>query len=710
MHTPEGSEQSHRLLAPASMLLVALLSVACGKSGSDAEAVSARDGGVEWHAAATEALEEELVVRHGEEQRDRAHMGLAQVGDFWRPEDGTRGEFEDFVRENFAGDAETLDAMFARFQGLLEELDGHMLEIRLDFKRQSDLDIGPIYSFDETFAGYDPGAHVSDDLFANKLAFVILLNFPLTTLEQRLTEGDSWTRREWAEVRLAQRFSRRVPAEVTLEQARAYAAADQYIAEYNIWMHHLVDDDGRRLFPPGMRLLSHWNLRDEIKANYAGDADGLTRQRTIQKVLERIVDQSIPEVVVDNPHVDWNPFTNEVRRAEAADTDEVAPADLQVTEAPEPDTRYAVLLDTYHAARLADPFSPMAPTHIVRRFDEDREIPEARVEQMFEQLLASPLLGETARLIEERLDRPLEAFDIWYNGFQPRGTYSQDQLDRMVSTRYPGPAAYERDMTRMLVVLGWDFEDAQAITERIVVEPARGSGHAWGAGMRGAVSRLRTRVGPDGMDYKGYNIAVHEMGHNVEQTISLYGIDYYTLAGVPNTAFTEALAFVFQARDLELLGLESPGGEELAFRALDDYWGAAEIAAVALVDMRVWHWMYDHPNATPAELKQATLDIARGVWNEYYAPLIGVEDSTLLAVYSHMIHSRLYLPDYSIGHMIAVQVEEQVERVGSVGPEFERMSLVGNVVPDLWMREATGSPVGPEAMLEAAEAALATLR
>ncbi len=228
--------------------------------------------------------------------------------------------------------------------------------------------------------------------------------------------------------------------------------------------------------------------------------------------------------------------------------------------------------------------------------------------------------------------------------------------------------------------------------------------------MRGAVSRLRTRVGSDGMDYKGYNIAVHEMGHNVEQTISLYGIDYYTLAGVPNTAFTEALAFVFQARDLELMGLESPGAEELALRALDDYWGAAEIAAVALVDMRVWHWMYDHPNATPAELKQATLDIARGVWNMYYAPLIGVEDSTLLAVYSHMIHSRLYLPDYSIGHMIAVQVEEQVERVGSVGPEFERMSLVGNVVPDLWMREATGSPVGPEAMLEAAETALATLR
>ena len=52
------------------------------------------------------------------------------------------------------------------------------------------------------------------------------------------------------------------------------------------------------------------------------------------------------------------------------------------------------------------------------------------------------------------------------------------------------------------------------------------------------------------MDYKGYNIAVHELGHNVEQTFSLNYVDHTLLAGVPNTAFTEAMAFVFQERDL----------------------------------------------------------------------------------------------------------------------------------------------------------------
>ena len=64
--------------------------------------------------------------------------------------------------------------------------------------------------------------------------------------------------------------------------------------------------------------------------------------------------------------------------------------------------------------------------------------------------------------------------------------------------------------------------------------------------MKGQQSHLRTRIPAEGMNYKGYNIAVHEFGHNVEQTISMYNVDNFMMAGVPNTAFTEALAFVFQ--------------------------------------------------------------------------------------------------------------------------------------------------------------------
>jgi hypothetical protein len=670
-------------------------------------ALPAMSSEIDWMAGSAAMLEKELVAEHGEAQRQRVRQGLDQVADFWRAEDGSQADFEEFVRRNFAGDDEAVDVMFARFEKLLEQLDGHSLEILLAFREQSDLDLGPIMPYDEIFAAYDPFAHISDDFFANRLAFIVLLNFPVTSLAERLDAGESWTRMQWAQSRLADRFSKRIPAGVQQAVSAAGAVADQYIAEYNVYMHHLLNDEGERLFPAGMKLLSHWNLRDEIKANYsAADDAGLERQRMVLKVMERIVDQTIPAVVVNNPHVDWNPYSNAVAAAAVADVDAPAPAGLVVSSAPEPDTRYEVLLETYRAVRQVDPYSPSAPTHIERSFLEGREIPEERVVAMFDAVLSSDHLEQTARLIEKRLGRPLEPFDIWYNGFRASGEYSQAELDAITKKRYPSAAAYDADMPNLLMGLGFEEGRAQELAANIIVEPARGSGHAWGAAMRDAKSRLRTRVGPNGMDYKGYNIAVHEMGHNVEQTISLNDIDHYMLQGVPNTAFTEALAFVFQARDLELLGLASPSEKTRALGTLDDFWGTAEIAAVALVDIGVWHWMYDNPDATPAELKSATLSISKDVWNRYFAPVFGIEDVTLLGIYSHMIHSFLYLPNYPVGSMIAHQIEEHIAGSGDLGAEFERMCLAGNIAPDLWMRNATGKPVGPEALLEATAAAL----
>jgi hypothetical protein len=655
----------------------------------------------------TTALEKELVGKYGEGQRARARRGLDQVVQFWRPSDGDAKTFEEFVRTNFAGDEKTLDAVFDHLEFALESLEGNMVEINRDFRMQVDLDRGPTLPLDETLAGYDPSAHTTDDLFGNKTAFVVLLNFPLTTLEQRLNEGETWSRRQWAEARLAQRFSKRIPAEVNLEIGKVSAEADQYIAEYNVWMHHLIDERGVRLFPPKMRLLSHWNLRDEIKANYAAGAENaLAKQRTIQKVMERIVDQSIPDVVVNNPGVDWNPNTNEVRPAAVKDSDQAPKAAAKVTNAREPDTRYKVLLDTFRAVKKVDPYSPTAPTLIARRFDENRELPEARVKKMFEDVLTSPIVPRVAKLIEKRLGRPLEPFDVWYAGFKQRGKYTEAQLDEITRKKYPTAEAYEKDIPNLLEKLGFPKDRAQYVANHIIVHPARGSGHAFGAGKRGFKAYLRTRVEKDGMNYKGYNIAVHEMGHNVEQTFSLYDIDHYLLSGVPNTAFTEALAFVFQGHDLELLGLVQPDAKSRALDVLNDFWGTFEIAGVGLVDMAVWHWMYDHPNATPAQLRDATLGIVKTIWNRYYAPVLGKKDVVLLGIYSHMIDSILYLPDYPIGHMIAFQVERQMEKVGAIGPEFERITKTGNIAPDLWMKKATGAPVGPEALLAAVAEAL----
>src|SRR5207249_8249136 len=169
---------------------------------------------------------------------------------------------------------------------------------------------------------------------------------------------------------------------------QAEAAAARYVADYIIWMHRLIDENGERLFAAKMRLLSHWNRRDEIKADYAEKQNGLAKQRMIQQVMERIVTQTIPAVAVNNPNVDWNPFTNEAKLAAVKDSDSPVPASMNISSAREPDTRYATLQKDFLTSKRADPYSPTAPTLIARRFDEDREIPETRVKAMLEQVLA----------------------------------------------------------------------------------------------------------------------------------------------------------------------------------------------------------------------------------------------------------------------------------------------------------------------------------
>jgi hypothetical protein len=471
-------------------------------------------------------------------------------------------------------------------------------------------------------------------------------------------------------------------------------------------MHHLVDAKGERLFPKGLRLISHWNLRDELKADYA-DPRALDKQRTIIKVMERIVTQSIPAAVIDNPNVDWNPFDNTLKPTPAAELEENAPKKSAAADPkPEADVRYQTLWANYTAARKADPFSPATPTQIDRAFALGAEIPEARVKAMLEEVLTSPLVKQVAAEIQGRLKRPLEPTDLWFNGFLARGKIPEAELDALCRKKYPTAEAFAKDIPRILQGLGFSAARAQYLSERIKVDPSRGAGHAMQSARRGDYPRLRTRVEKGGMNYKGYNIAVHELGHNVEQVFSLYDIDHTLLAGVPNTAFTEALAFVFQARDLELLGLSKPDAESERLRVLNDFWATWEIAGVALVDIAVWHWMYEHPKAKSAELREATVAIAKDIWNRYYAPVLGGKDTPLLGIYSHMISYPLYLFNYPLGHLIAFQIEEQMRKSGKLGSEFERMAKVGAVAPDLWMTQASGEPVGPGSLLRATAEAL----
>ncbi|HSS47423.1 MAG TPA: hypothetical protein VLX28_00620 [Thermoanaerobaculia bacterium] len=647
-----------------------------------------------------------LVARHGAEHAGRIQRGVTQVAVRWWPEDGDAAELAAFCEANFLTDSEALAATFHRFEILLEQVDGHLHEVRRELTAPLDLDTGPITTVDRLFADLDLAAHVEEDLFRNRVAFLALLNFPVHTLEERLEQGPAWDRETWARSRMMDRFALRVPAVVQQEMTRTFTAADQYINAYNLRLDRLITSSGERPFPEGLRLISHWGLRDELASHYADESPaGLAKQRLILKVMERIVRQEIPAAAIDNPNLLWNPETNEVRPVETGGTDPVG-VDLGIRE---PDTRYATLLKVFHALRKADPYSPNEPTFIARRFERDRQIPEREVEALLVSVLAAPEVAELGRLIASRLGRPLEPFDIWYSGFKSRGDVSEADLDRTAQALYPDLGAFSTSLPKLLERMGFSAERSAWLGEHIVVDPARGAGHAVQALRREDKAHLRTRVPKGGMDYKGYNVAMHELGHNVEQVFSLNGIDRWPLAGVPNNACTEAFAFIFQHRDLEMLGLKphGPNAEDAWFNeTLAVLWNTYEIAGVSLVDMGVWNWMYQNPDATPAELREATLGIARDVWNRYFAPVFGVRDSDILAIYSHMIVYGLYLPDYAIGHVIAFQIAREL-RGGDFGAETERICRQGRLTPDAWVRGAVGRSISAQALLDEAREAIA---
>jgi hypothetical protein len=672
---------------------ISLLTINCSKfQPEDLEKMGVNE---KYQQEVIQALKEKF----GEEHSKSIEQGVQQVAERWKISDGKPEAFQEFCLANFSTNEEERDVIFTRFQSNLEVLYGNLHKIDRQFKWALDVNEGEIHPIDHLFGYYDNFAHVNDDLFKTKLAFVALLNYPLKSLEEKNSAGMKWPREKWAEIKLVENFRTRVPAEVYQNRSTAHTKADNYIANYNILVHHLLDEEGNRLFPKELKLISHWGLRDELKAQYA-DTEGLPRQKLIQKVMERIILQEIPQDVINSEAYDWNPYSNKIFKADSKE---------EISFQTEPDTRYQRILDNFYAELKLDPYYPDAPSLVERRFNLDREMSESDVEKLFTDILSAKVLKEIATLISKRLARPLEPFDIWYDGFKARSHFSEEALDQKVSQLYPSVEAFQKDLPYILRKIGFSPKKAEFLAGHIQVDPSRGAGHAMGAMMRDDKAHLRTRIPPEGMNYKGFNIAIHELGHNVEQVFSLNEMDYYTLNGVPNTAFTEAFAFVFQSRDLEILGIAGTSKEAEDLRVLNDMWATFEISGVALVDMYLWRWMYKNPNANAEQLKAAMIDIARQVWNTYFAPVLGIENQFLLAIYSHIIFRAMYTPDYPLGHIISFQIEQYLKE-HDLALEMERMCKLGTLAPQIWMQKAVGEKISAQPLIMAAEEAIKSIK
>jgi len=170
-----------------------------------------------------------LVAKHGAASTERIGKGVDQAAALWRADDG---DFVAFCLAQFVADPKERDALFGRMEATFEQIHGHFIELGRTVRWATEVESGPILPVDELLAGYDASAHLVDDLFKTKVGFAVLLNFPVTTLAERVRDAAKYDRRTWAELRLTHTFESRIPGDLAAAVSAAEVAGDQYIAGY----------------------------------------------------------------------------------------------------------------------------------------------------------------------------------------------------------------------------------------------------------------------------------------------------------------------------------------------------------------------------------------------------------------------------------------------------------------------------------------------
>lgn len=621
----------------------------------------------------------------------RAEAGVKRIANRWQDCDGDGEQFKAFCTEQFIAEESDRSRLLGRYEIALGSIGGHLYEIRRHLRRWTDLRGDEMPQIDNLMAMFDPCPDLSDQFYKQKIAFIALLNFDRPDLATMLEQGDTWSNDKWAEVRAGWAFGPRIPAEINDRARKLKHDADMFVSEFHVPVGAMIDDEGKSWFEKNRKLIAHWLIREEIKAGYT-EENGINKQRALSWVMGRHVDGTLPKSIMDSScEGKWDPRKNTIDGIEQ--TELLGPI------------RYEQLLSQRSVANDYDAYYEEYPTAIARKFDLEREIPEETVEALMIQLLEAPVRKEVADLLSKQLGRPLEAFDIYLEDISESG--SAAELDEKVTAMFKDELVFQEKLPEVLRGLGYSDEDANFLGTRVSVEIARGAGHAMRPGIPEYHAWLRTNRLDDRLGWDGFDTAMHELGHNLEQLISTHFVPRPLLRNVPNTACTEAFAFLYQNKAKEVIGIQEENEEKaFAIASVEGLLSACQIAGPSLVELYTWRWLYKNPETTPEKLRDQMLLIADDVWDKYFKDQFGEDPYHILGAYQHMIGYPLYLADYTIGHVISHQIKSHM-RGKDLAAETKRICSIGRLTPDLWMKRAVGSGISAKQLID--DAALGLL-
>lgn len=634
-----------------------------------------------------------LAQLYGKNQLENINKSVASLSAHWLKMDGSEEDFQTFCERYYISDPCEKNALFIKLQDKLEKMFGLSFEIYWSNKWSLMMDTGPVEPIDSMLAEIDPFAHISEDLYRSKLAHLILLNFPLLSLESKnKLENTNTDRLLLAQCRLAELCRSRVSAEIAAFESSAINSSYEYINYLKIDLHRILDENQKPLSNINLTVDVHWGLRDQINFLYR-KPDAFHKQILLYKIWERATLEEIPSEYHNNPNILWDPIDNLIY-----DQQSDQPVEIKSLH----QGRYKALLGLFKAKRMEDLSIPYRQNYIDRSFEFERELTEESVRKLLTDFMENPYLLNCASYLKKILKRDLRSFDIIFNQFDIANDHTSNEYDELILEKYPTLTDFYHAIPAILKTLRFDNNFAEDIARQIQVVSCRSGGLSSFPKMKGGKFILATPTDHNKMNYTSFLTAMHELGHCVEGYISLEMSDYYTLGKVPSPAFSESFAYLFDSRSLEILGIEKTSSEKNKFKTLNLFWSCFLNCGLALVDMDIWHWMYDHPECTETDLKSAALRISKDIWNRFYFPVLGDKDSTILAGYSVMITHPLYLPEFALAIFIQTQIEQYLENK-SLGIEMVRMCKAGSLTPNQWMREAVGESISSKGLLEKTE-------
>ncbi len=632
------------------------------------------------------AAKSALIKKYGAKLEADIARGVKYCALVWDWKNSSEKEFVEFCEKHYHTPGKERRRLLLRLDEISYLVGGSFGMIAKLTRRGLDIADEKLTPSEELLGAFSPGTHLEVDYRTFNIAALAQLNFGTDDL----TPPKS--REEWAARRVSRLGRTAIPAELLAEASKLGAEVDCFVNSFNIHLDKIEYPDAAVKFPKDTVRISHWGLRD-FMTSLNGQENALPRQRAIRDMMRRVVDGELPREIIDNPKLRW-------RQADNA----VLEDGKQRPCTPTGPLRWENFKKVYDIQRRIDPHTRYGNI-IDNKFKAEREIPEEKIVKILEDVLSAPVAEKVARFVEKQLGRPIEPHDIYFRRFQSGA--KKTPLKFNIRKRYPNAESLTKAIPEILVRLGFKKERAKWIGSHIRVDNSRSAGHAWGPSTSHDVALLRVRIDKSGINEEEFGTFMHELGHSTEQVLTSFEMDYKSLWGVPNTAFTEGFAFTFQDKADFILGRKTVIDQDVT--VLQRFWEVFEITGPALTEIRFFHWLYENPKASAADMQRAIRRIGDEVWAQFYARIFGKEGYGLMSVYSHILWCSFYLADYSMGYVIAYQVRKYLAS-RKFAPEMERMCALGGIYPEQWMKAAVGQEISAKPLLNDVEKACGNLR